>query len=258
MAVLDSSGGLAPPRNPRLLADGTPFDRVMNHALRSDGPAAAQIGDVFSPQGTARLLAWLAAPVGGGIDETVNRYLAKVYAMRSDLRLAFPDLAGSDARRLIDWAWGPGRVELGLAAKLLPAPSPWSRVRFRVVRLCDQAIGLARRIAWRAGEAADLITRERRAGAVARRVERVRMASMRAWTGYRARSYGGVVTVIRSQEFRTQHLLDLWQGMDIASVVEREVLGSHPSMLREPDVGSLAACIGELVDQTLDGPDRAP
>ncbi len=258
VAVLDSSGGLGPPRNPRLLADGTPFDRVMNHALRSDGPAAAHIGDVFSPQGTGRLLAWLAAPVGGGVDETVNCYLTKVYAMRSDLRRAFPDLAGPDARRLIGWAWGPGRMELGLATKLLPPPSPWSRARWRAVRLCDQAIGLARRIAWRAGEAADLITFERRPGAVARRVERVRRASMRAWTGYRARSYGGVVTVIRSQEFRTQHLLDLWQGMDIASVVEREVLGSHRSMLREPDVGSLSACIGELVDRTLDGPDPVP
>jgi amino acid adenylation domain-containing protein len=259
VAVLDSSGALAPPRHPRLLADGTPFDRVMNHAVNRDGAAAATIGDVFSARGTARLLDWLAPPVGGGVNgTTVNRYLEEVYGMRSDLRVAFPDLAGPDARRFIDWAWGHGRAEFGLTEKLLPGPPrPLSLARASALRLRDQGVRIARRIAWRAGEAADLITRERRAGAAERRSERVRMAGKVAWNRYRAGSYDGVVTLIRSQEFRALPLLDLWHGMDIAGVVEREVPGSHMSMLREPDVSGLAACIRELVDQTLDVPGRA-
>ena len=259
VAVLDSGGPLAPPRHPRLLADGTPFDRVMNHALNRDGAAAATIGDVFSARGTARLLDWLAAPVGGGVNgTTVNRYLEEVYGMRSDLRVAFPDLAGPDARRFIDWAWGPGRAEFGLSEKLLPgSPRPVSLARASALRLRDQAIRIARRIAWRAGEAADLITGERRAGAAERRSERVRMAGKVAWTRYRAGSYGGIVTLIRSQEFLAEPLLDLWHGMDTQGVVERQVPGSHLSIMREPEVSGLAACIRELVDQTLDVPGRA-
>ena len=181
-----------------------------------------------------------------------------VYGMRSDLRVAFPDLAGPDARRFIDWAWGPGRAEFGLTEKLLARPStPLSLARASALRLRDQGVRIARRIAWRAGEAADLIARERRAGAAERRSERVRMVGNVAWTRYRAGSYGGIVTLIRSQEFLAEPLLDLWHGMDTQGVVERQVPGSHLSVMREPEVSGLAACIRELVDQTLDVPGRA-
>jgi thioesterase domain-containing protein len=259
VALLDSGGPLAPPLHPRLLAEGTPFDRVMINALRRDGAAAKKIGDAFSAQGTARLLDWLAAPVGTGVNGTVvNRYLAEVYGMLDDLRVAFVDPTGRDARRLLDWAWGHGRARFGMTEKLLPGPPRyvWLALSY-ALRLQSQAIMVAKRIAWRAGEAADLITRERRAGAAERRGKRVLKAASRAWAFYRAGSYGGVVTLIRSAEYRGEPLLDLWRGTDIAGIVERESPGSHGSMRHEPDVRGLAACIRELVDQTLDMPHRA-
>jgi amino acid adenylation domain-containing protein len=256
LAVLDSGG---PVWAPRRLADGTPFDAIMNAALRRDGAPLRELGDVFSPAGGARLLRWLAEPLVVGADGTpITRYLHEVYRLRSDVRDAFPDLAGDDAARLAAWGWTSGRAEHDLVPALLP-PGPADAVHApRPAAAPGRAGSVRTRLAWRGSEAADLLTRERRAGAALRRRERVREASLHAAAVYRARPYGGVVTLIRSEEYRVQTLLEQWHGLDTGGVVEPRVPGSHRSMLREPDVEALAAAVRGLIDAALDDAGSPP
>ena len=255
LAILDSSG---PRWQRRALADGTPYDELMNTAQWRPEALASAPREVFSAAGTARLLQWLAEPVLAGADGTeVNRYLLEAYRLRPDVRDAYPDLAGPDATRLAEWAWRSGRTELGLYEPLLPPPPPETfAVRLPRGRptLLHGGASLAATFASRAREAADLATGERMRGAVRRRSERVRAAGTRAATAYRAGPYGGVVTLIRSEEHRVQTLLDYWHGVESAGVVERQVPGTHRSMMREPDVAAVADCLRELVEEVCDRP----
>lgn len=245
LAVLDSGGPLW---QPRLLADGTPFDETMSGVLRRAQPELA-LSEVFTPEGTQRLLRLLAEQVTAGSDGTpINRYLHELYLKRADVRDAYPDLEGEDAMWFVGWAWTTGREQLGLCERLLPpaANHQWEETPTQGVRASVSE--LRKRVAWRAAEAADLLTGERREGAAIRRAERVRELSLRAWHGHRAGPYGGVITLIRSEEFLVQPGLERWHFLDSGGVEERHVRGTHRSMMREPDVGSLATCIGELVD----------
>jgi len=247
LAVLDSGG---PQWQARKLADGTQFDEIMNGAMRRSG-AHVDLGDVFSAAGTERLLRWLSEPVVTGADGTcVNRYLHEVYAVRSDVRDAYPTLSDTGAAMLVQWAWTSGRVEHGLAERLLPVPVHPVAPRFTSVGPTERVSVLRARLAWRAVEAADLITRERRSDAPARRRERVRQASHRAADAYRAGPYRGALTLIRSEEYRVHSQLERWHALDTGEVVERHVRGTHRSMLREPDVSALAECVRELVDES--------
>jgi len=250
LAVLDSGGPLWQPRR---LADGTPFDQIMNSALRHSDPGV-DLGEVFSAAGTERLLRRLAEVVLVGADGTpINRYLDEVYRLRGDVRDIYPDLGGEDATWFVGWAWTQGREQLGLAERLLPEPAnPLWREPLAQTNIRSRITALRRTLLWRASEAADLLTRERRPGAAKRRSERVRELSLRAWHAYRAPPYDGVVTLIRSEEFRVQPLLERWHVLDTAGVVERHVRGTHRSMMREPDVGALADCLRELIDATTD------
>ncbi len=251
LAVLDSGGPLW---QPRPLADDTPFDAVMNSALRR-AEGEVDLDEVFSAAGTERLLRRLAEPVTVGSDgTTINRYLHEVYLMREDVRDIYPDLGGEDATWFVGWAWTSGREQLGLAERLLPrAANPEWEVLARKSRR-ERIASLRGRIAWRAAEAADLLTRERREGAAMRRAARVRAAGLRAWYAYRAGPYGGEVTLIRSEDQAMRPLLMRWHALDTGGVVERHVRGTHRSMLREPDVRSLARCVGELVDVGIEPP----
>jgi amino acid adenylation domain-containing protein len=245
LAVLDSGGPLW---QPRLLADGTPFDEVMSSALRRS-QAEPNLNDVFSAAGTDRLLGLLSEPVIAGSDgTTINRYLHEIYLMRADVRDIYPDLEGEDATWFVGWAWTSGREQLGLTEKLLPpAANPmWEAPAKTTGR--ERMASLKSRLAWRGAEAVDLVTRERRNGAAARRAARVRAAGLRAWHAYRAAPFGGEITLIRSEEFRVQPGLERWHGLDSGGVIEHHVRGTHRSMMREPDVMALAECVGELVD----------
>jgi amino acid adenylation domain-containing protein len=251
LAVLDSAGPLW---RERRLADGTPFDYAMNSALRREQAATATIGDISSAEGTERLFEWLADPILSSAEGLIiTRYLFELYQLRTDLRDEFPNIPGADVPRLVEWAWIYRRALHPSAERLLqplnaPAvPLPSSHPHFR-----DRAAALAKYLRWRIEEAVDLLTGERLDQAAFRRRERLRTASMMAGTDYRAGPYGGKVTLIRSEEYRQQTFLDHWYGLDTAGIVEREVRGSHRSMLREPDVGSLAECLRNLIDQTLD------
>ncbi len=251
LAVLDSSG---PSRHTRRLADGTPFDQFMNGAIRRAG-SDADLDDIFSVEGTQRLLRWLSEPVLSGPDGTqVNRYVHEVYRVRSDVRDAYPDLAGQHARALVEWMWISGRTEHDLAERLLPAPlDQRSAAAYAHPGLLDRLRHTGARISWRAAEASDLLLRRRRLDLAERRRERLRQVSQRAWDDYRAGPYDGIVTLIRSEEYRTHALLDHWYGPETAGVVEYQVSGTHRSMLREPDVASLAGCIRTLADAVLTG-----
>ena len=255
LAVLDSGGPLW---QPRPLADGTPFDAVMNSALRRV-EADVDLDDVFSAAGTERLLRRLAKPVTIGSDGTpINRYLHEVYLMREDVRDIYPDLGGADATWFVGWAWTQGRRQMGLAERLLPRPANPEWEAFARESQRERIASLRGRIAWRAAETLDLLTRERREGAAMRRAARVREAGLRAWYAYRAGPYGGEVTLIRSEEFRVQPGLERWHALDSRGVVEHHVGGTHRSMMREPDVESLAACIRELVDASVRRTDSPP
>ncbi len=244
LAVLDSGGPLWQTRR---LADGTPFDEVMNSA-HMRGESGVERSELFTPDGTRALLEWLGEPVLEGAEGTVvNRYLDEVYRLREDVREIYRDLEGEDALWFVGWAWTQGRAQMGLADRLLPPPHDPSW-REPMGRGDGGALARARvRLSWRAAELLDLVSRERRPEAGARRGERIREAGLRAWYAYRAKPYAGVVTVIRSQERPMRPLLKRWHALDTAGVREPFVAGTHRSMLREPDVGTLAECLSELV-----------
>jgi amino acid adenylation domain-containing protein len=245
LVVLDSGGPLWQPRR---LADGTPFDEVMNSALRR----ADEDVDCFSTANTARLLSWLSETVMVGVDGTpINRYLDEVYRLRSDVRDIYPDLEGEDATWFVGWAWTQGRAQMGLAEQLLPQPANQSwREPIDHRSLRDRIADLTRKVSWRVAEASDLLTRERRTEAAIRRAKRVREAGLRAWYDYRAGPYGGVVTLIRSEDQAMRPLLARWLALETDGVAERHVRGTHRSMMREPDVESLTNCIAELVERS--------
>jgi amino acid adenylation domain-containing protein len=249
LAILDSGGPFAWGRR---LADGRPFDAIMNGALRQAGLTI----DLRSDLSTEWLMGWLAQPMIEGLGgcPPVNRYLAEIYRQRIDVRDVWPDL-GAAAQHVIDWAWSNGREQYGgLCEQLLPAPSdpalgePLPRRRLRA--LGRQVSTAASRLAWRAAEAADLVTFERRQGAAWRRRERLRQASARAARSFIAGRYRGVATLVRSAEYHVHPELDQWYGPD-TQIVEARVAGTHRSMLREPDVASLAACMSTLMEAAL-------
>lgn len=250
VAIFDSLGPMWQER----LIGGVPLDPVMLRSLRERGD---RVEDVLDPVGGAEFVKWLADPVAHGDDGTpLSRYLMQVYAMYPALRDGFPNVAGPLAPQFVDWAQTTGVEQLGLEPSLMaPHRSSGSRPRVR------QRVGLRQRgdrvraalIEW-----ADVITGERRTGAALRRRERIRRASLDAVNVYRAGPYDGVVTLIRSQEFRLNDRVDWWYGVDLAAVDERVVAGSHRSMLREPDVESLAACLDEVIVESLSGVKPAP
>jgi thioesterase domain-containing protein len=247
LVVLDSLG---PRWEPRHLADGTPFDEHINRALRR--PEAELELDPFSPEGGQRLVSWLLEPCVTGADGTpVNRYLYEFYRSRSDVRDAFPDLPGRDARAYVDWACA-NRLNHALLARFMPRlEGRVQRAIFPLRRAHGRAITARTRVALHAAEVADLALGDRRRGGAASRRERVLQAAVVALGAYRAGPYSGAITLIRSEEWTTQ--IDRWHGLDTAGVVERDVPGTHRSMMREPDVAGFGACLTELIDEIIDG-----
>ncbi|MGZ4202452.1 MAG: FkbM family methyltransferase, partial [Thermoleophilaceae bacterium] len=104
------------------LPDGTPLDAVSRHVFRDavkDGDIAADI-DIFSPEGARAFLTYLNEPAEEGGASGVTRYLAALLDLRPDLRLAFPDLDGPDASRLVAWAQVFGSATGTVPTALLP------------------------------------------------------------------------------------------------------------------------------------------
>jgi amino acid adenylation domain-containing protein len=243
LVVLDSFGPL---RKARKLADGTPYDAVMGLAHRRAAVAGLDIGDPCSPAGTAALLAWLTEPAVAGTTGTVNRYLHEAYLARPDVQAMYPDLAGGDAGRLIDWCWTTGYREMAMTTRLLPPPTP------AAADLEPPPKQREWRRAARAGRAIagglDLIARGRISGSTERREAQLQAVARAAADRYRADRYGGRITLVRSHEYADDPMLTRWY--DLANEVdERTVRGTHRSMLREPDVESLAWCLSRCIDE---------
>ncbi len=66
------------------------------------------------------LVRWFNEPIVRSPGASVSRYLHSVYSERVDLRLAFPDLSGTDGERYLTWVRETGVKEVGIPAALLP------------------------------------------------------------------------------------------------------------------------------------------
>lgn len=109
------------PRLGEPLTDEINFDDALYALYRLADATGADLGDIFSSEGSARFLAWLGAPAPCGGASGINRYLLyRVLAERPDVIAAFPDLDGSDGPRLADWCHLSGRAEMGFPDALLP------------------------------------------------------------------------------------------------------------------------------------------
>ncbi len=244
VAVLDSLG---PHWAPRELAPGIPFDEVMNLARQRARADGDDPGDVFSANGAAHFLGWLREPLVAGQTAGVNRYLREAYLARPDVQAAYPDLTGDDAAGVIGWAWNTGREEMGLVASLLPPGPPVAtrrpdrrdRVRRSLLRARERSL-----------DHLDVILRGRAQRFRSRRLRRLQEVAVEAALAYRAGPYGGPVTVLRTEEFLGNVDIERWHGV-AATIRERMVFGSHRSMLREPDVASLATTLQECIDDAL-------
>ena len=76
-------------------------------------------GDLCSPEGTERFLAWLHAPAPVGAGAGLNRYVYRVYFERPDIAVAYADL-DAQAEEFAAWCWVYGQTEMGIPAEFLP------------------------------------------------------------------------------------------------------------------------------------------
>jgi len=107
------------------LASGVRVDRTMRRlywkALRDwENGRGPEPPNPFAADGGESFLAWLSAPVIDVPGSSVSRYLRTLYESREDIRAEFPDLAGADAHRLLEWARTHGRDDAGIPPELRP------------------------------------------------------------------------------------------------------------------------------------------
>jgi len=101
----------------RELSGGVAIDDDLRDLYAVARRMGVDLGDPFTEAGLSDLLAWAdsESPIGGG----VTWYLERVHRRRPDLQLAYPDLVGGDARRLVDWMEEHGAQEEPMLAVLL-------------------------------------------------------------------------------------------------------------------------------------------
>jgi thioesterase domain-containing protein len=233
LAIFDSLG---PRWATRPLLGTIAFDEVMNLARQ-------RVPDLDA----AEFVEWLRSPAISDGAVTVNRYLYEAYLARPDVQAAYPLDAPGQASRLVDWACVSGRREMGLSPALLPPAT-----RAAAVLRPPRAGWMSRTMAQasrRALDWADVISRGRVESLARRRTERLQAISVEAVDRYRAKPYGGVVTLLRSEEFRGDVEIARWYGADTGGIVEQFLPATHRSMLREPDVADLAAVLGACIDE---------
>jgi thioesterase domain-containing protein len=248
LVVLDSLG---PRWATRRLGDGTRFDEVMNLALLAAPREGAGRDDVFTPVGAAQFLAWLREPVING-EVAVNRYLHQAYLARPDVQAAYPDLTGADAARLVDWAWVSGQTEMALNGDLLPPPTA-AAAALRPPRPPSVFQRVVPRARDRAVDWADVALRGGLHTLSSRRQQRLGVIAGNAAASYRANPYPGRITLLRTEEFLPDVEIARWYGVDTGGIDEHQVTGTHRSMLREPDVASLAETLQRCIDEAIDG-----
>jgi glycosyltransferase involved in cell wall biosynthesis len=115
------------------------LDDDLRHLFALAAREGADLGDPFEAVGAAAFLDWIdgESPVGAG----VSWYLERVHRRRADLQVAFPDLAGGDGARLVQWMETHGVREEPVLAKLIER-RPLSR-RDEVARRATAPSGTA-------------------------------------------------------------------------------------------------------------------
>jgi thioesterase domain-containing protein len=93
----------------------------------------------------------------------------------------------------------------------------------------------------------DVATRGRVSTLATRRQDRLLELATRMVLEYRAGPCNARIALIRSEEYRNDAQVARWYGLVTGGIEEHYVLGSHQSMMREPDVSSLARSVEELV-----------
>jgi acyl carrier protein len=246
IAVFDSLG---PRWEPRRVTPDLLYDEVMNlcrlRAAREGEPAVASID---TPERVDRFLDWLREPAPEA-GEPVNRYLYEAYIARPDVQEAYPEIAGGDAIHLVDWAWISGRSEMGLQERLLPEPSPAANAPRR--NGWSRLASVRARAASRGPDFLDVALRGRSRRLTARRDRRLGEIAVEAAARYHAGAYYGRITLLRSAEFLDNIEIARWHGVAGAEIEEHLVLGSHRSMLRDPDAASLAMTLDRCIQNAL-------
>jgi glycosyltransferase involved in cell wall biosynthesis/2-polyprenyl-3-methyl-5-hydroxy-6-metoxy-1,4-benzoquinol methylase len=98
------------------LPSGQPFTARLRQLYRTElgayeqgkGPEPPCPFDEHAPE---RFVGWLSEPVAVGVGARLPRYLDAIYQARDDLRTAFPNLAGDDGPRFLDWVRQQGFKE---------------------------------------------------------------------------------------------------------------------------------------------------
>ena len=250
VALLGIFDSLGPHWQPRRITKNLFYDEVMNmcrvRALRQ-GVEAAQLR---TPEQVELFIEWLRQPAPA-TGEPVNRYVHEAYLQRSDVRAAYPEVPGADAIRLVDWAWISGCSEMGLQTRLLPEPSPGALAAAPPTASSDSRKRAQAVAAAGVADLLDVAVRGRSRRLRARRDRRLGEIANQAALRYRAGSYAGTVSLLRTAEFLDNIDVARWHGIVGAEVEEHVVLGSHRSMLRPPDVASLAATLDRCIANAL-------
>jgi thioesterase domain-containing protein/acyl carrier protein len=249
VAVLIALDSVGPLWKTRTLANGLPFDEVMNLARFFEPDADAAGDDIFTNADAAQhFVDWLLEPVTVHSHHVVSRYVHAAYRGRPDLQTAYPLAAGGHAG-LLHWSWVGGRSEMGMHPRLLPEPTVQARrarpsVDPRYRSLLQRA--RSRTVDW-----LDVLTRGRVPVLARRRQGRLLELAARMVFEYRAGSCEIPVMLIRSDEYRGDSQVARWHGVESGGIREYYIDGTHQSMMREPDVVSLARCVAACVDRVL-------
>jgi thioesterase domain-containing protein len=121
----------------------------------------------------------------------------------------------------------------------IPQPKPSADPRHRPW----YSRGFARSIDW-----VDYATRGRLPSLTDRRQARLLEIATQTALYYRGGPSAVRIALIRSDEHTDDPQLARWHGLETGGVEEHRVAGSHQSMLREPDVASLAQCVEACID----------
>jgi len=247
VASIDSGGPLW---RTRRLANGVPYDPVMNDA-RVRVTDQDEGADPFADRGAAdRFVEWLRAPADG--DVGVSRYVATVLATRPDVQRTFTDVDGAvDAAGLIRWAWTSGRREHGMQDSMLP-PRPAGVAR-RPGRLAHTT-SRWRRAKDRVLDWVNFATRGRVQRLARRRGDEVLRVAIENAARYRAGPLHAPVVLLHASGEHFAHQRQefaKWYGLEVDRVEHREVEATHHGMLREPDVAALAKVLERCIDDAL-------
>ncbi len=243
--ALDSVGPLWEPRR---LANGLPFDEVMNLARVHD-PTAAADDRIFTDAAAAdQFVDWLGEAVTADGEHVVNRYLHAAYRARPDLQIAYP-LAAKQHAGLVHWGRVGGIPEMGMNPELLP-PAPAARSAPPSVDPRHRSA--ARRATARVVDSLDVIGRGRVRSLSRRRGRRLLELASQMVLRYRAGPTRAPIALLRSEEYRSDAQLARWHGVVTGGVEEYFVEGTHESMMREPAVASTAAAVDASVAAALE------